>query len=152
MAVNVSIPVPVVYKDGTKFLVVHNQENGIYYSNFLATKKDNNITLIVGISGEFEVCVESGTTVKASPSKISYFYKEALNLSGLTLETIDANGETIVVTDTSKMNVIGYDPKDIGKQTVTVEYDGTSAQFDVSVSYAWWQTLIRIFLFGFIWY
>ena len=65
---------------------------------------------------------------------------------------LGANGEMIVVTDTSKMNVTGYNPKNIGVQAITVECDGASVQFNVKVSYAWWQMIIRILLLGFLWY
>ena len=40
----------------------------------------------------------------------------------------------------------------VGDKTITVEYEGQTAQFKVTVKYVWWQQLIRIFLLGFIWY
>ncbi len=151
-SVLISVPVPVAYKDGTNFLFVYYYEENTTHSKIDAIKNGNSAAFRVSASGEFEVCVETGATVKTLPSKTSYFYKEALDLSGLAFEMLGSNGEMIVVTDTSKMNVTGYNPKKIGVQTVTVECDGASSQFNVSVSYAWWQTLIRILLLGFLWY
>lgn len=149
--VHIGIPVPAAYKDGTEFLVIH-RYGGDGCEQITQTKNGDKLKFDVYNFGEFEVCVESGTTVKTSPSKTSYAYKEALDLSGLTLEVLDANGNKAIISDTSKMNVKGYDSKKIGKQTVTVEYDGTTTHFDVSVAYTWWQTLIRILLLGFLWY
>lgn len=151
-SVLISVPVPVAYKDGTNFLFVYYYEENTTHSKIDAIKNGNSAAFRVSASGEFEVCVETGATVKTLPSKTSYFYKEALDLSGIAFEMLGSNGEMIVVTDTSKMNVTGYNPKRIGVQTVTVECDGASSQFNVSVSYAWWQTLIRILLLGFLWY
>ncbi|MBR6784994.1 MAG: InlB B-repeat-containing protein, partial [Clostridia bacterium] len=149
--VHIGIPVPAAYKDGTEFLVIH-RYGGDGYEQITQTKNGDKLEFDVNQFGDFEVCVESGTTVKTSPSKTSYAYKESLDLSGLTLEVLDANGNKAIISDTSKMNVKGYDSKKIGKQTVTVEYDGTTTHFDVSVAYTWWQTLIRILLLGFLWY
>ena len=77
---------------------------------------------------------------------------DSLNLSGLALNMTYADGTTETVTDTSKMNVTGFDNSKTGTQTVTVEYEGVTASFDVTVSYAWWQWIIRILLLGFLWY
>lgn len=149
--VQISIPVSAVYKDGAKLLVIHRFAGG-GYKEISITKNGNVAVLNVEKSGEFEICIESGTTVKTAPSKTSYAYKESLDLSGLTLEVIDENGNKTVISDTGKMTVSGFDSKKIGKQTLTVEYGGTSAQFEVTVAYTWWQTLIRILLLGFLWY
>ena len=50
------------------------------------------------------------------------------------------------------MTVSGYDSSKIGEQTVFVECEGSRAEFTVTVSYAWWQWIIRILLLGFLWY
>lgn len=82
----------------------------------------------------------------------SAIYKGSLDLSGTELKVPDGNGSYDVVTDTSKMKITGFDSSKIGEQTVTVEYEGYTAEFEVTVSYAWWQWIIRILLLGFIWY
>jgi len=55
-------------------------------------------------------------------------------------------------TDTSKITVENFDSAKTGKQTITVKYDNLSCCFDVTVSFAWWQWIIRILLLGFLWY
>ena len=79
-------------------------------------------------------------------------YKSSLNLDGMKLKISGDDGSVYYITDTARMNISGFDSKKIGEQTVTVECDGYYAEFDVTVSYAWWQWIIRIFLLGFIWY
>ena len=87
------------------------------------------------------------------PSKTSYTYKSGnLDLSGLVLSVTCTDGTTETVTDTSKMKITGFDSTKIGSQTVTVEYEGRTNNFEVTVSYAWWQMIIRILLLGFLWY
>ena len=87
------------------------------------------------------------------PSKVAYTYRnDSLDLSGLALTVTYSDGTTENVTDTSKMKVVGFDNTKIGTQTVTVECEGQIVQFEVSVSYAWWQWIIRILLLGFLWY
>ncbi len=115
---------------------------------------------------EFVICAElnetgsepaektvSSISIASLPSKTSYTYKtENLDLSGLALTVTYSDGTTKTVTDTSKMSVSGFDNSKIGKQAITVEYEGASTSFDVTVSYAWWQWIIRILLLGFLWY
>ena len=50
------------------------------------------------------------------------------------------------------MNASGFSADKEGTQTVTVEYSGFRTAFSVTVSYAWWQWIIRILLLGFLWY
>ncbi len=149
--VEIRIPVPAAYKDGTRFVVFNRFSDGTS-EQIPATKEGGFIVIKVNRLGEFEVLVKSETTILTLPDKTSYAYKEALNLSGLTLEVLDENGNKTVISDTSEMTVSGYNPKKIGTQLLTVEYDGTSAQFEVKVAYTWWQILIRILLLGFLWY
>lgn len=115
---------------------------------------------------EFVICAELNETgsdpaektvvsisIASLPAKTAYIYRNGnLDLSGLALTVTYSDGTTKTVTDTSKMNVSGFDNSKIGKQAITVEYEGASTSFDVTVSYAWWQWIIRILLLGFLWY
>lgn len=93
-------------------------------------------------------------SVKKLPAKTKYTYKsgEALSLEGIELEVTYSDGTRETVTDTSKMTASGFSVNKEGTQTVAVEYMGFKANFNVTVSYAWWQWIIRILLLGFIWY
>ena len=115
---------------------------------------------------EFVICAELNETgsepaektvtsisIATLPSKTSYTYKSGnLDLSGIALTVTYSDGTTETVTDTSKMNVSGFDNSKTGKQAITVEYEGATTSFDVTVSYAWWQWIIRVLLLGFLWY
>ena len=92
-------------------------------------------------------------TVKKAPDKTVYTYKNdtSLDLAGLELEATYSDGSTAPI-DPSACSITGYSAKPVGDKTVTVEYEGQTAQFKVTVKFAWWQQLIRIFLLGFIWY
>lgn len=147
----ISIPVPSAYAGRTDFIVARLKDNGTY-EKVNAVLKNGKLVFSASEFGEIAVFVKSETSIKTLPSKLSYNYKDGLDLSGLELETVDENGNKKTVSDTSKMKASGYNPKKIGTQTVTVEYDGTSVSFNVTVSYAWWQMIIRILLLGFLWY
>ncbi len=146
----ISIPVPERYSGRTDFVLVRRTANGNEEIDF--TVSDGKIVFSANKFGVFDIFVKSGTRIKTLPAKTNYYYKESLDISGLELEITAENGEKKTVTDTSKMKVTGFNPKKIGSQTLTVEYDGTSATFNVTVSYAWWQMIIRILLLGFLWY
>ena len=62
--------------------------------------------------------------------------------------TYDDGTETVV---TDGITLTGTDLKP-GTNTITATYENVSTTFNCTVRYAWWQHLIRIFLFGFLWY
>lgn len=105
---------------------------------------------------QFAICIENpakNISIASLPTKTSYTYKmDSLDLSGLALTVTYSDGTTENVTDTSKMKVTGFDNSKTGEQTVTVEYEGFTAEFNVNVKFAWWQWIIRILLLGFLWY
>ncbi len=84
------------------------------------------------------------------PSKLGYYYKDTLNTSGMKLNVTYSDGSTETITSGFEAS-----PKSLNKtgvQKITVTYGGCSDSFDVSVSYAWWQWIIRILLLGILWY
>ena len=98
--------------------------------------------------------VATKLNIVKKPSKTTYTYRNdtSVNLSGLELEVVYSDGTKKTVTDTSGCKVSGYSAKPVGSKTVTVEYEGVKATFDVTVKYAGWQWIILILLFGFLWY
>lgn len=98
--------------------------------------------------------VLTGISLKSEPTKKVYTYKtdEPLSLEGIEIEAVYSDGEKALVKDASQLKASGFDPKSVGRQTVTVEYGGFTVQYEVTVEYAWWQWIIRILLLGFIWY
>ncbi len=101
------------------------------------------------INGVDDKTVKS-VSVLTLPNKTSYIYKEELDITGLELYVTYSDGSTETVTS-------GYEvsPKTMAKtgaQTITVTYEGCTAQFGVNVSYTWWQWVIMILLLGIFWY
>ncbi len=107
----------------------------------------------VEFTATFEDVVITSVKIKSKPTKLNYTYKnDSFDLTGLTLEVSYSDGTKEVVSDLSDVKITGFDNTKTGTQTVSVEYAGEKAELNVTVSYAWWQWLIIIFLFGFIWY
>ncbi|MBQ3044980.1 MAG: leucine-rich repeat protein [Clostridia bacterium] len=155
--VTVKFPIPEGYGEGDRFIITHWFSNGDRerFSTDAgggAIIENGYIIISVGQFSEFSIHVKTSAKVSKLPSKTAYNYKEGLNLSGIELTVTNSDGTTEKVTDTSKMTVSGYDSSKVGEQTVFVEYDGCRAEFTVTVSYAWWQWIIRILLLGFLWY
>lgn len=154
--VNLKIPVPEKYKGRTDFMINHWFAGGgreqLTTANGRIKVENGYICFSVEKFSEFEIYVMGSTELAKAPSKTSYYYKEELDLSGIELNIYNADGTVETVTDTSEMKVSGYNPDIVGEQTVTVEYEGETVEFKVTVSYSWWQWIIRILLLGFLWY
>ena len=88
-------------------------------------------------------------SVETLPTKTNYFYKETFDPSGLSLRVAYDDGTETVVTD--GVACTGTDLT-VGTNTITATVENQSVTFPVTVRYSWWQQLIRIFLFGFLWY
>ena len=97
--------------------------------------------------------VPVSVSLQKAPAKSEYIYKQdEVDLSGIELFVTYFDGTTKTITDTSKMIVSGFSNTTRGEQTVTVDFEGVQAEFKVNVKYTWWQWLIVILLFGWIWY
>ena len=106
------------------------------------------------LTAVFEEIRPLSVRVSRMPTKTIYTYRKdtTLALSGMELEVTYSDGSVKTITDMSAVTVSGYSAKPRGEKTVTVAYEGMKTGFTVTVKYAWWQWLIRIFLLGFIWY
>ena len=170
--VTIKIKAPAVDDPEAKFFIYHRSSTkpGVFEPIIGDMLKHENGYLIFDVThfSYFAVCVAnnepivpdnptektvSSVSIASLPSKTSYTYKtDNLDLSGLALTVTYSDGTTETVTDTSKMKITGFDNTKTGTQTVSAEYAGASASFDITVSYAWWQWIIRILLLGFLWY
>lgn len=149
--VKIRIPIPDGYSENNTFEIIHR------YSDkgrepITPVVVDGYLEFYTGHFSTFEVYVASGLSVSKMPDNINVIYKGKLNLDGIELTYINDNGEATKITDTTEITVRNFDSSKIGTQTVTIEYEGESAEIGITVSYAWWQWIIRIFLLGFIWY
>ncbi|MBR3781377.1 MAG: leucine-rich repeat protein [Clostridia bacterium] len=94
-----------------------------------------------------------GIKILSLPHKTQYTYKvDSLDLSGLAIKMMYSDGTTKIISDTKAITAYGFDVDSVGTKTITVSYGGYTDEFEITVSYAWWQWIIRILLFGFIWY
>jgi len=71
------------------------------------------------------------TMVLTAPTKTEYNEYEELDLTGLALDLTYTNG--LERTIKTGYTVSGYDPAQLGTQTVTITYNGQSATFNVNV-------------------
>lgn len=69
----------------------------------------------------------SELNLESKPTKLNYLEDETLDLSGL---VVKADGEVV---NSDQLIVSGYNPKQVGTQTVTLHYAGQTVSFDVTV-------------------
>ncbi len=155
--VKLKITIPDEYKDKTDMVIYHRFVDGgrekLATSDGTLTIQNGYMIFEVTKFSEFEILAGTADmTVSKLPDKLNYIYKGTLDLSGIELKITDIDGSVEYVADTSKMTVEGFDSTKLGTQTVTVRYEQYSCIFEVTVSYAWWQWIIRILLLGFLWY
>lgn len=88
------------------------------------------------------------------PNKRIYQYKtqEHIDTEGLKLSIQLADGTLIDIDNSNEICVSMLDTSSIGIQEITISYKNVCETFDVEVKLTWWQWIIRIFLFGWIWY
>ena len=86
--------------------------------------------------------VLSGINIMTKPWKTDFGYGEEISFEGLTLLTVYSDGVTICISE--GFNLTGYDAFTSGKQTVTAEYMGFTATFDITVGEAPEQPTLRI--------
>lgn len=93
-------------------------------------------------------------TVKTLPASTVYAYKKAPDFKGLTVEIRYNNGTRETVSDLSAMQIEAVSGTRVrrGTQLYCVTVQGVSAAFPMQVKLLWWQWLIVILLFGWIWY
>ena len=104
---------------------------------------------IIGGADEVEI---SKTSVKLNYKEISNISAKAVFDDYETPEKIiykSSNPEVATVDENGNITAVGS-----GTTTITATIEGTdiSDSCEITVSYAWWQWLIRIFLLGFLWY
>jgi len=72
----------------------------------------------------------TGIVVTTSPTKTQYNLGEELDTTGMVVTAAYSDGSTVAV---SGYSVSGYDKTTLGNQTVTVTYNGKTAEFTVNV-------------------
>ena len=112
----------------------------------------------MGLTTTFPVAVEAVKPVRAEvvtlPTQTTYVYRKAPTFTGLTVKVICNNGTEKVVNDLSEMQIRPASDVRVrrGAQKYNVTVDGVTVSFNMQVKLVWWQWLILILLFGWIWY
>ncbi len=88
--------------------------------------------------------------IETLPTNTTYTYKKDAGSDGLMVIAVYSDGSEVDVTE--NVNITNFDTTEKGDRTATVEFEGETATFNYTVSYAWWQWIIVIVLFGWIWY
>ncbi|MBQ8763589.1 MAG: leucine-rich repeat protein [Clostridia bacterium] len=105
---------------------------------------------------DYEIITSSVEFLNLSQNQANITYKTSFKLSATLSEDSDesilwesSNPEVATVDENGNITAVGS-----GTTTITATIEGTdiSDSCEITVSYAWWQWLIRIFLLGFLWY
>ncbi len=124
---------------------------GEYLSGDILTIDEDTVLYAVWKKEEITV---SSIRFKSKPSKTLYTYKydTIIDLTGTEIEVTYSDGSKKTVKDTGEFTASGLNPKKRGVQSISIKYDGLSLTCEISVKYTWWQWIIVILLFGWIWY
>ncbi len=130
----------VVYNDESKDTISLTNEN-VKVTGFDNTRigKEELTVEYEGKKTSFSVEIISkqitGITIKANPTKTTYIQNnEKLDLTGGTIEVIynDSSKDTVSLTN-ENVKVTGFDNTKIGKEELTVEYEGKKTSFNVEI-------------------
>lgn len=124
--------VKVNYSDGTSADVTDYTLSG-----YDANKLGGQIITVTyqGLAATFSVTVSNTITgiEVTPPTKLSYFYGEAIDLTGMVVTATYLDDTTAIVTDYA---VSGYDANRLGEQDIAVTYESFTATFTVTVNNA----------------
>lgn len=91
-------------------------------------------------------------SVETMPNQTVYYYKlDSFDKSGMSIRVNYSDGSTEIIKDGSKFSVSSI-PQKRGDHSLTVDYNGVKTNLNITVKYKWWQWIIKIVLFGWIWY
>ncbi len=127
--------------------------NGYVFKNWTPEIPDTMPANDLTVTAVYEKVVITGIKIASPPNKTHYTYKiDSLDLSGLTVKVIFSDGSSKLIADTDMLKVYGFSTDSVGTKTIAVAYGSHTAELKITVSYAWWQQIIRILFLGFIWY
>lgn len=109
------------------------------------------LSALDGGSSPSPVRTVSSLEIAHLPNKTTYYYKEPFSPDGLALRVRYSDG-TQETRSTQGVQLIGAEKMKYGKNRICAVYDGHEASFDVQVRFKWWQWIVEILLFGWIWY
>ncbi len=115
------------------------------------TVKTDAVTSEPDIEPEKPTSSITSIEITSLPTNLAYGYKDTVSLDGLAVCAHYTDGSIKDVTE--DVTVTNFTTTRTGEALqATVEYEGCTATFEYSVEYEWWEWLILIFLFGWLWY
>lgn len=151
--VTIRLAIPAAYANRTSYVVYHRFVDGTreQLSTAKGTLRVENGYLVFEVSSfsEFEVfAVTPIIKITSLPAKTVYACGEPIDLSGIKVVFVNADGTEKVITDTEYLTVSGYDSSKVGTQIIKVNYGQYSDTIKVKVRYTFWQWIINIISFG----
>lgn len=111
---------------------VNKNEPGTYPVTITVVDEFKNV-LTKEVSVTYVADNVTGLTIKTAPTKLVYNYNDPIDLTGLAVSQTYESGK-VVDADVSKLEVSGYNPNQVGKQTVTLTGEnGKTVTFEVEV-------------------
>lgn len=102
------------------------------------------------VNTEYEVPISIPEAFKISQKRLQLIYLQNETLTANYAATWQSDNDAVVKVDpaSGKLTACG-----VGTAKITAATDDGQTDFcTVTVRYAWWQWLIRVFLFGWLWY
>lgn len=101
----------------------------------------------------YEKVTVTSIEIISLPDKTNYTYKtDKLDLNGIVIKAVYSDGTNEIISDVNRINAHGFTLNSVGSKDIVIEYGGCTAKLRITVSYSWWQQIIRFLLLGFIWY
>lgn len=118
------------------------------YANYNGTNKYRYVWYCFG---KTDPATLKGIEIVSSPTTTQYIYKSNVSTEGL--KVIGRYSDETEADITNKVTISGFSAQQKpGDYYAVVSCEGLTDDFHYTVSYAWWQWVIRIVLLGFIWY
>ncbi len=152
------------YKDDLyyTFVAFIEADGGIFSNNLTASINGNDALIDLSSADYGLICVyytfkqdapKKLTSIKINtlPIKTEYKYNENFDFNGIVVEGIYEDGSSAGIIDNALLTFTGFNSTERGINTVTVEYNGLATAFDVEIKFTFWNWLLYIVCFGWIW-
>ncbi len=154
----------VFYEDGLyyTFFAFIEADGGVFSNNLTASinEKEAFIDLssadygLIGVYYTFKLDTAKQLTslkINTLPNKTEYKYGENFDFNGIAVEGFYQDGSSAGIIDNSLLTFTGFNSTKRGINSITVEYNGLTTAFDVEIKFTFWNWLLYIVCFGWIW-
>ncbi len=154
-ALTIKIPLPEGFDPNYTSVYHINSETGM--TEKMNSRYENGYLIFETTHFSYYSIVEQKETtlvsisITSQPSVNRYKYGvENLDTSGLEITAKYSDGSTKVI-DNAEVEFTGFDTSERGFKTITANYEGLTATFDIEVYFTFGQWLLYIICFGWIW-